>query len=246
MALSRKKILCIVAPMVILSTFLIIQNTSGIQRQLLIAKIRSSRTANFKDKEVSFEKNLQTSNNLLPTLDSLRNWSIRNKYLPEMDPLIEPHREKLPDSELNKEFPILLSLRRPGSKNIISRFKTGPRVSELNPRDSYQGIIADYGPIPTLELMTCREAESLWGDGKNGELSQNYDKSFELVSNDYLSPDKAAFLDVSFENNHIKKYRLRTSSYQSPWHKVGGEWSNLTILLLGSFLTAIFLLKVRF
>lgn len=249
MLFSKRKILCIFAILAILGAYSIQQNISisSLNRQLLIAKIRANRLLNSTDREATnYEHNQNKTKIPLTDSKSMRDWSIRSKYKPGMDPLIEPHRTKLPDSELNKEAPFLLSLRRPDAKNIISRFKMGPGSVELNPRDSYQGITADYGPIPPLEKMTCNDAENLWGNGKVDYPIQSYQKSFQLISNDYISAEKEAFLDVSFKDNHVTKYRLRFPGYESPWRTVRGGWPTLTTLLLVSLLAVAALLKLRF
>ncbi len=243
MNFTKKRILCISAITSGLLFFILQLNNdlASFKRQLLITKIRVQRLFS----SDSSEAKVSTSNCQKPELIAMRNWSIRNKYITDPDPLLEPHREKLSNSELEAEAPNLLSLRRPGTDNIISTFKIGPGNVELNPRDSYQGIAADYGPIPCIDKLSKTEADLLWGDGQNSDPKLN-EKSYQLVSCDFNHPDKEAILDITFQDSHIKKYRLRMSDYESPWRTVRGGWSDQTILPLLVLLTVVFLLKVRF
>ncbi len=130
-------------------------------------------------------------------------------------------------------------LKRPGTNLFVAIIKKTPKTMLLNP---IEGSLWNYGEMPRLENMTKTQADCLWGQPtskKENEFAYQLAPSF---SNDLKS---SFFLDVVFENNRIKTYRIRDCYKSYDWHPVKGGQALIVPALLGGILFAIFFTNRR-
>lgn len=104
---------------------------------------------------------------------------------------------------------------------VIEVLKNKPTI--LNPIWEYPEFspMINYGPIPTVENMSIKQADVLWGQGSSKSNSFKNKRTYKLVSGHPLQGHKRAyyFIDLVFELNRIKKYRIRSTeiSHNNNW-----------------------------
>lgn len=107
----------------------------------------------------------------------------------------------------------LFMLTRPKESNAVAVVAVNPNgETVLNPVDF------SYGPIPALSSITMQQAHSLWAVESDDSSRLSFNKPTYLLKS---KTGEDFFLDLVFENDHLKKYRVRSTLLSSsPWSLV--------------------------
>ncbi|HEY9784494.1 MAG TPA: hypothetical protein V6D17_03760 [Candidatus Obscuribacterales bacterium] len=108
--------------------------------------------------------------------------------------------------------PITIYLNRPGASNAVAILVVKPDgTPNLNP-DCF-----DYGPIPRLREITSAQAEQLWSVKPADQPKKDGIRTFDLRS---YEPNSFK-LDVEFQNDHLRKFRVRTNDCAT---RINNNW----------------------
>lgn len=127
-------------------------------------------------------------------------------------------------------------LKRPGTNCVVAIIKKTLETMSLNPIEEK---LWNYGEIPRLENLTKTQAYYLWGQPT--QKKESNETTYQLAPSFSNDPKSSFFLDVVFENDRIKTYRIRDCYRSFEWHSVkGGQALIAPALLFGILFASVF------
>lgn len=124
------------------------------------------------------------------------------------------------DSEVKESLEQTRNLRtlyRLDSKNCVAVVRFDTSGAELNPEFINKELSLDYGSIPDLKNINKEQISKLWGAMLS---SKNEYKTYQFVARPPFCKNKRSkyFIDVTFNEDRIKKYRVRSDEFE------GAKW----------------------
>lgn len=139
------------------------------------------------------------------------------------------------EGELPSGYGYIL-LKRHGTNLFVAVIKKTPKTLLLNPIEEK---LWNYGEMPSLEKMTKIQADYLWGLPISKRDSNEF--TYQLAPSFSNDPKSSFFIDVVFENDRLKTYRIRDSYKSFDWHLVNRGQALIAPALLSGILFAVFI-----